>query len=1649
MGALKTGDLLSQVTRLYDEGRYLAAYRQSEALGPLTTWTTAAGRLMAGRLANNLGAPRLGNILHRLAFREYPDDPSAQYFNAFRLLTEQGPLAAWNFMRPRGSLDSAPADIQAHWAALWASVLSCLRDFERADLWIRRAESACASERAWILVEKSHVLQCQDRYDEALTAALDALEVQAFYRPAVQAAAHLLVQLNHDEEAIVLLEQACEQIESGLVIAQLAALQTELARYQDARTNYERAGAYLPLTHYDKELAAWLASRRSDAAYYCGDLAAAARFAAEVKYGFFEKIAARLAAPTADAKSVMLAVGFVRQHRDTCAPATLAAISAYWSRPADHLDVVSRICYDGTPAHSERRWAEENGFATREFRVTWEAAVALLDRGVPFTLTTVAPGCAHLQAVIGYDSRRGTLLIRDPSERHFRESLAEELLTACASTGPRGMALVPREQAELLEGLDLPDALAYDAYYQLELALTQHDRASAEEILGRMSQSDPDARLTIYGRLAIGRYDNDDAGSLASIEQLLERYPRDANLMVAKLAYLRNASRRVDRMRLYEEATADPKCDPLLWLRFAEELWEDARQQPRVESLLRRTLRARPCDGQALGMLADLRWQQQRRKDALELYRFTACINDKIEGSARSFFLASCFHQQTDDALRLLRDRFDRFATRSTWPTQTLCWAYEQVDQANKALEVLDEALGLRPDDGDLALLAADMFARFGFRERAAELLEQAESQSHRTTWLRTAASLALYEGQQQRSLGLWLKVLNAEPLAADGHDAVARLLADTVGLDAAVQHLRDAVTRFPHNRMLRGLLIQWLRDQAPEAEAAIREYVELHPTDAWAQRELAVSLINQSCWDQAEEAAVAAQELDPNSPVVHLVRSRVLSTRGDVAAAKEACREAVRISVDHDGAMDMLLSLCDTKSERQEQLRFLIEELQRQTSFSDGLLTFREHATRTLPPDEVLGLLTDCLRQRPDTWQAWAALINQLVEMGHVDDAQATATSAVERFPLLPRMWLELANVCAARKDAAGRIAALQRAVEINSTWDAAARELAEAYTDQERLTEAREVLERAIRLSPRDVRNHGMLAHLLWQMGERAAAAERVREALLLEPGYDWGWQALRSWGPQLNRPQMAIELAQQLVERRPSEARSWYVLAESWLDLGRDSDALSAIENAIRCNPRLDDAHALRCSVLCRQQRFEAAIQACRPEVYGDSPPLQLQARAADVHFQSGAWDAAIAGMQAVVAADPDYYWAWCKLADWWEAAENDPDRLVACQQMVRLAPKHSIALGYLAAAEITVGDPESAVEHLNAALELDPAYAFAARSLIDLHVSQERFAEAEQVLDRVAGSLPEDLRLALRVLVCVAQADQASALDAVSALCGTPQGDRSAMHLACESFVSAGWMTNLEETLWAHLHQNAVHPHVAITFVDVCLHNRGWSECAQRVGQLSGDSWVTATEQLLSAAELPAAQKSVLTFIRRQKKKLRAHSSTWAAVGRVLYQVDPRRAIRWMSDWKKRTELRPNMLLPLVASLSSTNRTSHAVAVSRAAYQLSPDAGTPLHGLWLALDAGLRGEDATPWLQVISPADVGQGFYWALFVLTTTLADSASLRELTFEAAQQRMHDACRSATDKMIPRLLHRCLQRLAKNHGRRFRQLWHWLAASA
>src|SRR5579864_8079394 len=83
---------LERITKIYDKGLYLQAYQQAEKIGPLRHWTGTRARILAGRLAGNLGGPRLGEWHFIRAWRGDRNDPEASWFYGRYVLDADGPF---------------------------------------------------------------------------------------------------------------------------------------------------------------------------------------------------------------------------------------------------------------------------------------------------------------------------------------------------------------------------------------------------------------------------------------------------------------------------------------------------------------------------------------------------------------------------------------------------------------------------------------------------------------------------------------------------------------------------------------------------------------------------------------------------------------------------------------------------------------------------------------------------------------------------------------------------------------------------------------------------------------------------------------------------------------------------------------------------------------------------------------------------------------------------------------------------------------------------------------------------------------------------------------------------------------------------------------------------------------------------------------------------------------------------------------------------------------------------------------------------------------------------------------------------------------------------------------------------------------------
>ena len=288
-----------------------------------------------------------------------------------------------------------------------------------------------------------------------------------------------------------------------------------------------------------------------------------------------------------------------------------------------------------------------------------------------------------------------------------------------------------------------------------------------------------------------------------------------------------------------------------------------------------------------------------------------------------------------------------------------------------------------------------------------------------------------------------------------------------------------------------------------------------------------------------------------------------------------------------------------------------------------------------------------------------------------------------------------------------------------------------------------ARKEIEAVILAEPRDVQNLGFLAGILWQQEEREEALQLVTRAVRMQPGYEYGWAALRSWCEALEKPDYDVEVAQELTKARPNEARSWLMLALALDQPNQLEEAVAALDQGIRLDPLNVECHNQKVINLSQAGLYEEALQAAAPSIFTGDVPVELAARAAWVEGQRGNFQQAISKMEKVVKVDPDYFWGWEQVAQWYEYMDDKANCLVASTELVRLQPQNAIAWGYLGNAELQHDHIDAAIKHFKQAVQISPSYLYGSGQLVDLLIDKKEFDEATATIDFVSPHLPPEV------------------------------------------------------------------------------------------------------------------------------------------------------------------------------------------------------------------------------------------------------------------------------------------------------------------
>jgi hypothetical protein len=248
---------------------------------------------------------------------------------------------------------------------------------------------------------------------------------------------------------------------------------------------------------------------------------------------------------------------------------------------------------------------------------------------------------------------------------------AERFLANQAWCGPRATVLIPPEEAARLDGLELPDAAAYDAIHALEVALLEDRRKVARRHAAEVAASAPGGALAHQAALELAAYDRDMEGIDRTLRELERLFPGTPEPAARRLRYGRRPGG--EDQPAAALAAIYPRDDGLLaeWA-FEASLRPGGSRLAR--RLLRPLLRAGNHHTEALNLatLAQVHRDEGRFAEALELRRLAAHLAETDEDHAWEYFLATKRSGRADRGLAFLRRRAASLGARAAAPAGTL-----------------------------------------------------------------------------------------------------------------------------------------------------------------------------------------------------------------------------------------------------------------------------------------------------------------------------------------------------------------------------------------------------------------------------------------------------------------------------------------------------------------------------------------------------------------------------------------------------------------------------------------------------------------------------------------------------------------------------------------------------------------------------------------------------------------------------------------------------------------------------------------------------------------------------------------------------------------------------------------------------------------
>jgi len=365
------------------------------------------------------------------------------------------------------------------------------------------------------------------------------------------------------------------------------------------------------------------------------------------------------------------------------------------------------------------------------------------------------------------------------------------------------------------------------------------------------------------------------------------------------------------------------------------------------------------------------------------------------------------------------------------------------------------------------------------------------------------------------------------------------------------------------------------------------------------------------------------------------------------------------------------------------------------------------------------------------------------LVDTSYTSEEISATEEELAKFPQKDSAYYHLAaaGIAIKKSDLSAAEAALQRAIAADSNFAGAHSALAALYLARKDKEKAGLELEKAAKLakvrSPETIK----FAQFKVQNGAPDEAKAFLANVTKQAPDFLPAWPILGRIANNEKKYDDALRLVENALSRDPANIDARLVQAETWIAKGETKKAVDSIENLDRTYPGSPVIKYALARLYAKTNNLSDAIVAVDQAVKTSPHFVDAVLLQAELHLKNGDAQSVVDSLSAVVKQSPGLLRAELMLAEAYRALGRLDDAIAIVREQIKRSPQDAASYFMLGVMLQQQNKVTEAREALEKAAQLAPDNPSSFQQLVELDIASKNYAAGHRRVDEVLQKQPK--------------------------------------------------------------------------------------------------------------------------------------------------------------------------------------------------------------------------------------------------------------------------------------------------------------------